>query len=109
MIVWLTILVIGVLTYATRLSFILLLGKLPVPEGVRRALHYVPVAVLSAIILPELVLVNGAPALDLGNTRLLAGVIAIMVAWFSRNAILTIAAGMGSLWLLQWLMPLLLR
>ena len=55
MTVWLTMLLVGLGTYATRLSFILLFGRREIPVGVRRALRFVPPAVLTAIIFPELV------------------------------------------------------
>jgi len=49
----------GIITYAIRLSLILLLGRLTVPPLVQRALRFVPPAVLSALILPELLLPGG--------------------------------------------------
>jgi branched-subunit amino acid transport protein len=92
---WITIIIIGLLTFAIRLSFILLFGVLEVPLLLRRALRFVPAAVLSAIILPDLLLRDHQLALGLGNDRLLAGAVAIGVAWFSKNVLLTIAAGMA--------------
>jgi hypothetical protein len=50
---------------------------------------------------PELFLDDGALDLSLGNTRLLAGLIAILVAWFSKNTLITILAGMLALFLLK--------
>jgi branched-subunit amino acid transport protein len=55
------------------------------------------VAVLSAIILPELTSPNGTLLLPWRNPQLLAGVVAILVAWRTRNVILTILAGMAAL------------
>ena len=69
----------------------------------RRALHYVPPAVLSAIIVPELLFRNNALDLSFYNTRLLAGVIAILVAWFSKNTLVTILVVMAALLILQLL------
>ncbi|HEX2990780.1 MAG TPA: AzlD domain-containing protein, partial [Anaerolineales bacterium] len=65
--------------------------------------HYVPPAVLSAIVFPELFLREDMLDLSLGNERLLAGLFAIAVAWFSRNTLVTILAGMAALFLLQWI------
>ncbi len=98
---WLTFLCIGVLTYAIRLSFIMLFGKLVIPSFLMRALRFVPVAVLSAIILPALFLDGSRLNLSLGNARLLAGGIAVVVAWRTRNALLTIVVGMVGLWVLH--------
>lgn len=91
----------GLATYATRLSFIALLGHGRTPPLLARALRLVPPAVLSAIVLPELVVRDGAPHLSPDNLRLLAGLVAAGVALATRNVLLTIAAGMGTLWALQ--------
>jgi branched-subunit amino acid transport protein len=94
----------GLVTFATRFVPILTLERLAIPPRLRRALRFVPPAVLSAILFPELLIREGALDISLGNERLLAGLLAIGVARFSRNVLLTIAAGMAALWLLQWLL-----
>lgn len=99
--IWLVMLLGGLITFAIRFSLIYLFGRFQVPETMRRALHYVPPAVLSALIFPDLVLHEGTLNLALDNTRLLAGLIAIGVAWFTKNTLLTILAGMLALLLLQ--------
>ena len=101
--IWLVMLIGGLITFGMRFSLIFLFGRLEVPETMRRALHYVPPAVLSAIILPELLYPAGSLDLSLGNTRILAGIVAILVAWFTRNTLLTILAGMLALLILQFL------
>ena len=101
--IWLVIIVGGLITFGMRFSLIYLFGKFEVPETMRKALHYVPPAVLSAIIFPELLIRNGTFDISLANTRLLAGLIAIVTAWFSRNTLITILVGMAALFLLQWL------
>jgi branched-subunit amino acid transport protein len=103
MTVWITMLLVGLGTYATRLSFILLFGRREVPAIVRRALRFVPPAVLTAIIFPELLLPKGQIDLSLGNERLLAGIVAALIAWRSKNVLLTIVAGMAVLLLLLFL------
>jgi branched-subunit amino acid transport protein len=100
---WLTLIAAGLITYAVRLSFILLFGRREVPPRLLRALRFVPAAVLSAIIFPELFVHNGTVVASLGNARLVAGILAALVAWRTRNVLLTIVAGMAVLWLLQLL------
>src|SRR5512139_1318821 len=97
---WPVMLLAGLATYAIRLSFILLIGVRKPPEMAQRALRFVPPAVLTAIFVPEMVLPRGQIDLSLGNTRLVAGAIAIIVAWRTKNVFLTILVGMGVLWLL---------
>ena len=103
---WLPVfLAAGLVTFATRLSFIALLGRVEVPPLLTRALRFVPAAVLSAIIFPELVMRDGAADLSLGNPRLLAGTLAALVALKTRSVAWTIGAGMAALWTLQALLP----
>jgi len=99
--IWLVMLIGGLVTFGMRFSLIFLFGKFEIPETMRKALHYVPPAVLSAIIFPELLYQSSQLDVSLGNTRLLAGVAAILAAWLSKNTLFTILAGMVALFLLQ--------
>lgn len=99
--VWIVILGGMAATYLTRLSFILLIPAERMPQFLRSGLKYIPPAVLSAILLPELVIQDGSLELALSNHRLVAGMIAALVAWRLRNTWLTIATGMLALWLLM--------
>jgi len=101
---WLVMLIAGLLTFATRLSFILLLDRIKVPDWFRRGLRFVPAAVLSAIILPELATHNAALDISLHNPQLYAGALAVLVAWRTRNVLLTILAGMAGLLIFQALL-----
>ena len=98
---WFVIIGMGVITYAIRLSMIIMSGQIQLGDHLQRALRYVPPAVLSAIILPEMLQPGGTLDVSLGNERLLAGLIAIVVAWFTQNMIWTVAIGMIALWILQ--------
>jgi branched-subunit amino acid transport protein len=102
--IWLVMLFGGLITFGMRFSFIYLFGRLHIPETLRKALHYVPPAVLSAIIFPELFLQNQKLELSLGNHRLLAGLIAIITAYLTKNTLITILVGMLALALLQVLL-----
>lgn len=98
---WLIILSMGLVTFTLRLLPVLLLERVEIPLRVQQALRFVPLAVLSAIIFPEMLLPKGALDLSLGNARLLAGGLAMLVAWRTKNVLLTIGVGMGALWVLQ--------
>jgi len=101
--IWITMIIAGLLTFATRFSFIFLLDRIKMPDWFRRGLRFVPVAVLSAIILPELTSPNGSLFLSWRNPQLLAGTVAILVAWRTKNVILTIVVGMAILLILRTL------
>lgn len=100
-VLWFTIVVIGVLTFGIRVSFIALFGRMDeVPPRVDTLLRYVPAAVLAGLVFPEFVaLGGGGPAVD----KLLAGTAAVLVAWRTQNVLATLGAGMGTLWVLRFL------
>ena len=97
----LAIILIGIITFGYRLSFIMLMDKLHVSPFWARALRFVPIAALTAIITPELLVRDQALDFSLGNVRLLAGVIATFVAWRTRNLTATLVIGMAAFWLLM--------
>jgi branched-subunit amino acid transport protein len=97
-VIWGIIVVIGVLTYAIRLSFIALFGYVEeIPDLLERALRYVPPAVLAALVLPAVLTVDPETG-TLATDKLLAGGLAAAVAWRTENVFATMGVGMGVLW-----------
>lgn len=90
------ILVIGmmVVTFGPRLLPLALADRLELPAPVVRLLRYVPVAVLSAIIVPLALQPRGAIDLSLANAHLGATLVAIVVAAITRNMMATIVVGL---------------
>ncbi|UPT74810.1 MAG: AzlD domain-containing protein [Elusimicrobiota bacterium] len=91
----------GLFTFATRFSFIYALGRVRIPPALHRALRFVPPAVLSAIIFPEVLMTDGRLDAGLGNHRMLAAAVALAVAARTKKVLPTIAAGMAALLLLS--------
>jgi branched-subunit amino acid transport protein len=104
MTLWITIAGMGAITLALRASFILLPERLRLPALLRRALPFVPAAVLTALWAPELALQKGVLQLSLHNERLAAGLVAVLVAWRWRLTFVTIASGLIALHLFDWLL-----
>ena len=98
---WVTLVIIGLLTLATRLSFFLLLEKWKPPEIFQRGLRFVPLAVLPALIFPELFVHNNAITVPPDLPRLAAAVAAGLVAWRTKSILLTIGVGMLVFYLLR--------
>ncbi|MGI9648302.1 MAG: AzlD domain-containing protein [Acidimicrobiia bacterium] len=96
------VLVIGAGSYLLRLSFIGLLGTRAMPTWAEQPLKYVAPAVLAALVLPAVLLVDGraelAPAV---NPRFLAALAAGLFAWRLRNVAGVILVGMSLLWILE--------
>ncbi len=104
MTLWIAIIGMGIITYAIRLSLIVMSDRITLSDPVQQALRFVPAAVLSAIIAPEMFRPGGVLDVSLGNARMVAGLVAIVVAWKTQNVLLTIGLGMLVMWGMQWLL-----
>jgi len=101
---WIVIFGVAIVTFTLRASFILFANPHRFPHRFRQALLFVPPAVLAAIVAPGLLMPSGAIDSTLANPRWIAGIVAIAAAVRFRNPLVPIAAGMPTLWLLQWAM-----
>ena len=99
--VWLLFVAIGLGTFTLRFLFIYLFGKIEMPTWLSRALRFVPAAALAALVFPALTHPAGHLDLSLNNFRLLAGLGGALVAWRTRNVLLTILVGMVILWIME--------
>ena len=91
--VWAAIFLSGIGTYAMRVSFLAAAHRLAqVPPGVDRLLRQIPPAALASLVVPALVRHDGD--IDLLHPRFLAGVVAGLVAWRTRNTAVTLVVGM---------------
>lgn len=96
---WLVIVVLGLGTFALRLSGIQLHAWLDeFPPRVERVLAFVPPAILAAIVFPALFPVEGSLVGVFTDPRLLAGGVAAVVAWRTGSMLATIGVGMAVLW-----------
>ncbi|HHY36057.1 MAG TPA: AzlD domain-containing protein [Firmicutes bacterium] len=82
-------------TYLTRIGAQLIFARAGSPGWLERWLKHVPTAILTALIVPQLLLPQGYLDLSLNNSYLLAGIIAAFTAYKTRNILLTIVLGMG--------------
>lgn len=92
---WLLIAAIAVLTYLTRISGFLI-GRWTIPPMLHRFLGYVPVAVFAALVVP-----NVAPNSQHAVARILAVLLAGVVAFRVRQLWASIGAGMTIFWVLK--------
>ncbi|WP_039018759.1 AzlD domain-containing protein [Halocynthiibacter namhaensis] len=101
--IWLTIFLVGIATFAVRFSFIGIIGDRELPEWILRHLRYTPVAVLPGLVAP-LVLWPAATQGQTDPARLAAACMAFVVGYFSKSFIWSAAAGIGTLFLMLWLL-----
>ena len=89
------ILGMALVTFAVRYPVLALVGRMSLPEPVLRALKYVPPAVLTAIVVPAVLLPEGELAVRLDNAYLIGAIVAVIIAWRTRSLLWTILIGMA--------------
>jgi branched-subunit amino acid transport protein len=90
-------------TFGVRYPVLLLVSRTTLPRRVLEALKYIPTAVLTAIVVPAVLMPAGELEVSLANAYLVAGVVSALIAWRTRNLLLTIVAGMTFFLLWRWL------
>ena len=91
----LTVLGMAVVTYLPRLLPTLLLSSRPLSPTITTWLGYVPVAVLSAMLLPALLVPEKHLDLSLDNLFLLAALPTFVVAGVTRSLFAAVLTGVG--------------
>lgn len=103
--IWLVIIGGGIITFSLRAGSMILAEKLPDSPLLHSFLRYVPIAVLTAIIFPELFAPGGQVNISPFNSpRLAAGLLALLIAWQTKKALPTIIVGMAALWFFMRIM-----
>lgn len=101
---WGMILGMTAISFALRYS-LFAWPSLTFPPVVRQGLHYVPTAVLTAIVVPGMLLPDGSHwDLSLNNAYLLGGLAAIGIAAVTRHLLATIGGGMLVFFALRWML-----
>ena len=98
---WLVIGVLAVGTWAMRSLPIMLHGTVPSPRWAKRLLRYVPVAALTALVVPSALYLKSGAHYGFAPARLLAAAAAMTVAWRTKSVVATLVSGMLVLWAAQ--------
>ena len=98
------LIVIGgsVVTFIPRVMPIMVLSRMKLSEGVQKWLHFVPIAILAAIVGQELFIKNNEVNLLL-NKELLAAIVTIIFAISTRSLLWTVISGVTAFVLVRWL------
>ncbi|MGC0152848.1 AzlD domain-containing protein [Chromobacterium vaccinii] len=100
---WAVIAGMLVATLAIRASFLVFGQRLAFPGWLNRALHYVPAAVLSALVAPMALAPAGSIDLSWRNAYLVGTIVAIAVAWKNGKTLLAIVVSFAVYGALRWL------
>ena len=101
--IWAIIIITGLITFVMR--FVMLSGIAPrkLPTIFEDARSFVPIAVLTAILVPAVLTGKDNNIMLLDNAQLPAAFVAVVVALISRSIVITIIIGLGALWLLKFM------
>lgn len=99
------LLVIGMMgvTFLVRYPMLAMSGRLKLPDWFLQLLRYVPPTVLTAIVVPAVLMPEDALWLDHTNARLIGAIACVVVGVRQKNLLLTIVVGMGVFFVWQWL------
>jgi len=95
--VWTLAVILGLtaVTVLTRCLFFLSDKDWHLPAWVQRGLQYAPIAALSAVVVPEIVMTQGQLVGTWQDARLFAAVVGAAVYFWRRDVLLTIVLGMA--------------
>ncbi|WP_028451954.1 AzlD domain-containing protein [Chitinilyticum aquatile] len=99
---WLTILAMGAITFLLRASFVLPGERLRLPPLFRRALRFVPVAVLTALIVPMALAPSGTLDFSWRNPWLAGMLAALLIACATRRTLLAMLLSFAVYSLWRW-------
>ena len=99
--IWSGIIICGLITFIIR--FIPMSGIIPIKlsPSVKNSFKYIPIAVLTPIIVNELLIIENNYLFSIDNFKLYAGLIAIIVALITNNILAIISIGMASYFIMS--------
>ena len=100
--IWRVMIVCGLLTLSMRFVMFSDLAPRQLPGWLEEALGFVPVAVLTAIIVPAVIISPEGGLMLAGNSNLPAALVAVTATLVTRSVLATIASGLGSMWILDY-------
>jgi branched-subunit amino acid transport protein len=95
----------ALVTFSIRYVLLPLSGRFRFSNGMQKALGYVPPSVLTAIIVPAVLIPDGRTlSVSWTNPYCVGTVATILIGGFSKNLLTTIVGGMACFTLWQWLL-----
>lgn len=102
---WIVIIGLGIGSYALRFAFLGIVGDRPMPAWLLRHLRYTAVAMLPALVAPQVVW----PAATDGQAdlpRMSAAMVTLVVGLLTKNVLAAIFSGAATLFGMLWLFAL---
>lgn len=100
---WLLIFGMFTITFTIRFIMYAFAGKMNFPNWLAESLKFVPPAVLTAIIVPSVLMPTGELDFSITNSYLIAAVFAFVIALYTKNLLKTIGLGMTFFLILRYM------
>ena len=97
------LLIVGALTYLYRYAMIGFFASRKLPAWLHALCRHIAPASFAALTASALFVANGEVQFALNAPRSWAALVAVIVAWHTRNVLATIGVGMATLYLLKFL------
>jgi branched-subunit amino acid transport protein len=95
--VWTLLVIVGlaIVTVVSRSFFLISSKPWQLPHWAQRGLQYAPIAALSAVVVPEIVMSQGQLIDTWQDARLFAAAAGLAIYYAKRNVLMTILGGMA--------------
>ncbi|MGD1919846.1 MAG: AzlD domain-containing protein [Pleurocapsa sp.] len=95
----------AVVTFLIRYPLLAFSSQINLPPQLIEALKYLPPAILTAIVVPEIFMpTENKIILNYTNAKLIGAISTILISWRTKNLLLAIIGGMSIFFVWQWLL-----
>ncbi|REL28478.1 AzlD domain-containing protein [Thalassotalea euphylliae] len=93
-----------VVTFGIRYVLFAVADNIEFPDKLKRALNYVPIAVLTAIIFPAVFMPKGELFVSTDNPYIVGAIVAVVISFWRKNMLLTVVTGLVAFAAWKWLL-----
>ena len=99
---WLLIIAMAVITFSIRYALLAASGRWHLPATLEQSLKFVPVAVLSAIVVQTIMIKDSGTDIGwtINNSFLFAATVAFLTARITNSLMISVVAGLTGYWLI---------
>lgn len=97
--IWISIVLMSLVTYIPRMLPLVLLSKYKLPAWFKTWLTFVPTAIFGALVFPDVFLIEGSMDLSFTNLNFWSTVFIVPIALKTKSLALTIVSGAAIFWL----------
>ncbi len=92
----------GVATYFTRFPLMILSGKREISPRLAKFMSFIAPAVLTSLIVPTIFINQGSIDISFNNKYIIASFIAALSAYLTKNMLVSVIVGMGTVGILMY-------